>query len=74
MNVIDAGQALRKQVAHPFAAFRGGVIKAFFLGNRFFLVILRKMRALSGELAISICSKEGGRSQPTIHKRRAALF
>lgn len=74
MNVIDAGQALRKQVAHPFAAFRGGVIKAFFSGIRFFLVILRKMRALSGELAISICSKEGGRSQPTIHKRRAALF
>lgn len=66
--MIDVGQALGKRVAHPLPFSEGKrradrrgrvVIKAPFPIH--FLVILRKMHTLSGELAISICREKDAR-------------
>ena len=61
VNVIDVGQTLRKQVAHPFTAFRGGVIKAFFLGDSLFSGDIEKdARTLWGAGNFNLLEGRGG--------------
>lgn len=60
VNVIDVGQALRKQVAHPFAAFRGGVIKAFSFGDSLFSGDIEKdVHALGGACNFNLLGGRG---------------